>query len=227
MYTRIDRGYELVNHLFSLYLDTHWRREAARLAARQSGRRWLDLCSGTGEMALALSRLQDRDARVIAVDFSLPMLRQAQAKGHSELDLVLADAADLPFGDGTFDLVTIAFATRNLEGTGPLSRFFAEVLRVLAPGGSFIHLETSQPEGRLTRALFHGYVRTTITPIGTLVTGVPGPYRFLTQSVLRFRGQEHLAAGLTEIGFDEVTVHPLLFGAVAIHHAVKRARGES
>ena len=222
MYTRIDHGYELVNHLFSLWLDVRWRAVAARQAAERGGARWLDLCTGTGEMAAALSRRAPPGTQVVALDFSAPMLHRARAKRDAtDVGFVLGDAGRLPFGDGAFDLVTISFATRNLRGAGPLETFFSEVHRVLAPGGSFVHLETSQPEGDLTGRLFRGYVRAAVTPIGRLVTGAAGPYRFLTTSVLRFHGARELTDILEESGFDEVTVDPMLLGAVAIHHAVK------
>jgi demethylmenaquinone methyltransferase/2-methoxy-6-polyprenyl-1,4-benzoquinol methylase len=222
MYTRIDRGYELVNHLFSLYMDRGWRRRAARMAASQGGSRWLDLCTGTGEMALDLERLAPPGTKVLAADFSLPMLRQALRKpGANKVGFALADAGELPFADETFDLVTISFATRNLESSKPLEVFFCEVRRVLRPGGVFVHLETSQPPSPPINALFRGYVRATIPLLGRLVTGVAGPYRFLAGSVVRFHGAEELAEILRRSGFAQVGLSPLLLGAVAIHRAVK------
>jgi len=222
MYTRIDGGYELVNHLFSLWLDVGWRRRAASRAAATGGERWLDVCTGTGEMAIDLRRLAPEGTRVVGLDFSLPMLRHVRDKTSSAgVDLVLGDAGRLPFEDESFDLATISFATRNLKAAGPLEGFFAEVHRVLRPGGSFVHLETSQPESGPVRALFRTYVRATITPLGRLVTGAPGPYRFLTKSVLKFHGRQELSEVLARAGFEEVTVEPLLLGAVAIHSATK------
>jgi demethylmenaquinone methyltransferase/2-methoxy-6-polyprenyl-1,4-benzoquinol methylase len=223
MYARIDRGYELVNHLFSFGLDVSWRRRAARRATDRGGARWLDLCTGTGEMASELARSGAAvGALVVGTDFSLPMLRVAKAKRADEsgVSLVLADARELPFADGAFDVVTISFATRNLRD-GPLGPFFAEVLRVLAAGGRFVHLETSQPESRFVKALFRLYVRSAITPLGVLVTGAAGPYRFLTRSVERFFGRDEFAAVLLDAGFESVSSETVMLGAVAIHEAVK------
>lgn len=222
MYTRINRGYELVNHLFSLNMDTGWRRRAARLAAEGSGARWLDLCTGTGEMAIDLRRLAPEGAEVIGADFSRPMLRQARAKpGAERIAFLLADAAALPFAEASFDLVTISFATRNLAGAGPLETFFREIHRVLRPGGRFVHLETSQPPSRPINFVFRHYVRATIPPLGRLVTGSTGPYRFLASSVVRFHGAAELTALLRAAGFSRVEHQALLFGAVAIHRASK------
>lgn len=220
MYTHIDEGYELVNHLFSAGLDRAWRGRAAEVAAASGGARWLDLCTGTGEMAAALARRAPPGVTVTALDFSLPMVRHARAKSaNGGVRFLLGDAARLPFADGSFDLVTISFATRNLEAGGPLEGFFREVRRVLAAGGSFVHLETSQPAVAPVRALFRAYVRATVTPLGRLVTGAAGPYRFLTRSVLGFHDLGGLAALLEAAGFAEVTARPLMLGAVAIHEA--------
>ena len=220
MYGRIDRGYETVNHLFSLGLDVRWRRAAAARAARLGGTRWLDLCTGTGEMAAELVRLAPGRVRLVAVDFSRPMLARARDKV-GEVDRLLGDAGRLPFDRGSFDLVTLSFATRNLARAAPLERFFGEARRVLRPGGSLVHLETSQPGSPLVRALFRAWVRATVTPLGVLVTGAAGPYRFLTSSVLGFHGSAELAELLRAAGFSEVTAEPLMLGAVAIHHAVR------
>lgn len=222
MYTRIDRGYELVNHLFTLNLDRWWRRKAARLAAEHREGRWLDLCTGTGEMAMALAGRATGETRVFAVDFSLPMIRQARSKPNAVgVEFLISDAATLPFGEGTFDLVTISFATRNLESSRPLEVFFGEVHRILSPGGTMVHLETSQPTNPAVSSLFKLYVKSTIPPLGKLVTGAVGPYRFLASSVLRFHGAAELEGILTRAGFADVESSPLLLGAVAIHRAVK------
>ena len=114
---------------------------------------------------------------------------------------------------------TISFATRNLKAAAPLESFFSEVRRVLRPGGCFVHLETSQPESSAVRAMFRAYVKATITPLGRMVTGAPGPYRFLTRSVLGFHDGGELTEILERAGFAEVHVEPLLLGAVAIHSA--------
>ncbi len=222
MYTRIDRGYELVNHLFTLNLDRWWRRRAARLASEHRAGRWLDLCTGTGEMAIALNDRARDDTTVVAVDFSLPMVRQARGKPKSEgIDFLIADASQLPFSEGSFDLVTISFATRNLKSSKPLEVFFGEIHRILSQGGMLVHLETSQPTSPVVNPLFRTYVKATIPPLGKLVTGAAGPYRFLANSVLRFHGREELDRLLVGSGFSEVDSSPLLLGAVAIHRAVK------
>ena len=220
MYTQIDQGYELVNHLFSFYLDVWWRRRAIQIAQEGGGAKWLDLCTGTGETAIALKERAPEGTLIVGADFSQSMLSVASSKpGADGVRWTLADASKLPFEDGTFDLVTISFATRNLKAAKPLPSFFSEIRRVLAPGGRFVHLETSRPPNSVINFFFRQYVRASVVPLGTIVTGAAGPYRFLTSSVLEFHGAEELSGIMRESGFSRVEHHPIMLGGVAIHVA--------
>lgn len=211
--------YEWVNRVLTLGLDRPWRRAAAERAVRDGGTRWLDVCSGTGEMAQNLSRRAPGDVEIVALDFSLPMLSQARAKAMPRpVGFVLGDVKRLPFPDRTFDLVTISFATRNINLSRPvLAAIFAEFRRVLRPGGRFVNLETSQPKNRLVRALFHAYVKLMVKRVGTRISGSRAGYAYLSSTIPKFYGGDELAAILKEAGFDSVSVRRLLFGAAAIH----------
>ncbi len=218
--------YERVNHVLTLGLDVPWRRRAARIAARGGGPRWLDVCSGTGDMARHLRRWAEPGTRIVALDFCRPMLARSAGRpaGEAVFDFVLADAALLPFPDASFDLLTVAFATRNLNlSRAGLTGTFREFLRVLKPGGRFVNLETSQPRFRPVRLIFRAYVRVFVLPIGRRLSGSNAGYDYLSRSIPEFYPAEELAAILMEAGFPAVTFRRFLFGASAVHLAVKWA----
>ncbi|HOW84378.1 MAG TPA: ubiquinone/menaquinone biosynthesis methyltransferase [Candidatus Aminicenantes bacterium] len=224
IFGEIAGSYERVNRVLTLGLDRGWRRRAARRAARGGGSRWLDVCSGTGEMARDLARLAPAGTEIAAVDFSLPMLARARTKpGLERTGFVLGDVKRLPFPDATFDLVTISFATRNINISRPiLEATFREFLRVLRPGGRFVNLETSQPAVPVVRALFHAYVGILVRRVGWRMSGALAGYAYLASSIRAFYGPGELAGILLGAGFDEVAFERLFFGAAAIHVSRKR-----
>jgi demethylmenaquinone methyltransferase/2-methoxy-6-polyprenyl-1,4-benzoquinol methylase len=207
----------------TLGLDGFWRASAARTAAAAGGRRWLDVCSGTGDMAGELAALAPQGASICAADFSPEMIAGARSRpGMERVEFVLAGAGALPFGDGTFDLLTMSFATRNVQtGTGDLAAAFREFSRVLVPGGRLVTLETSQPPNALVRACFHLFTRTWVAPVGSLVSGSREAYAYLAGSMRAFHGAEELAGVIRGAGFARVEYRRMCFGAVAVHSAVK------
>ena len=223
IYSEIPERYEIANHVLTLGLDRLWRRRAARIAVEGSGTRWIDLCSGTGEMAALLKRLAGSDCKVFAADFSMPMLSRARSKREtSEILFALSEIDALPFPDGCFDLATVSFATRNIDRGGEtLVHAFREIFRVLRPGGRFVNLETSRPRNPFVRTLFHSYVRLFVRPIGGAITGSEAGYAYLSSSILRFYSRDQLSEILRETGFSEVESIPLFFGAAAVHTAVR------
>lgn len=223
VFSEVAGRYELVNHAMTWGLDIVWRRKAARLAAAQGGTRWMDMCSGTGEMAVYLDRLAGGKAEVVAADFSMPMISKAAAKPDAQKVLfTLADAKSLPFPDASFDLVTISFATRNMNlDRENLTRCFSEFHRVLRPGGRFVNVETSQPPSGLVRKLFHFYVRITVKPLGRIISGSSAGYTYLSRTIPRFYEAEELADIMRQAGFPKVGFQRMMFGVVAIHQAVK------
>lgn len=223
IFSEVSYNYELVNHVLTLGLDICWRRRAAREAALAGGSLWLDVCSGTGEMAQNLSRLAGKGVKIVSVDFCFPMVSQALKKSNvHRILLTLAEAKSLPFPDQTFDLVTISFATRNINPRRDLLLDnLREFWRVLKPGGRFVNLETSQPSIKIFRRLLHFYVRLVVKPVGSFLSGSPAGYSYLSSTIPRFYPPEEFSLILKQAGFERVFFRPLLFGVSAIHTAIK------
>jgi demethylmenaquinone methyltransferase/2-methoxy-6-polyprenyl-1,4-benzoquinol methylase len=151
------------------------------------------------------------------------MLAVARKKPQAErINFVAADIKDLPFEDSSFNLLTMSFATRNINlNRETLTRSFAEYYRVLKPGGCFVNVETSQPKSPLIRKCFHSYIKLFVKAIGSGVSGSRTAYAYLAGTIPRFYSAEELADIMREAGFEEVTFQRCLFGAVAIHQARK------
>ena len=223
MFADVPATYELVNHVLTLGLDVLWRRRAARIAATANPGRWADMCTGTGDMAVCLSRLAPEGTSVCGVDFSEPMLAEARKKPEAQgIEFVAADIKALPFDDATFDLVTMSFATRNINlSRDILIQSFAEYYRVLKPGGQFVNVETSQPSVPLIRKCFHMYIKLFVKVIGGRISGSKDAYTYLATTIPRFYPPEELADIMRQAGFENVTFEKHLLGVVAIHHASK------
>jgi demethylmenaquinone methyltransferase/2-methoxy-6-polyprenyl-1,4-benzoquinol methylase len=225
MFTAVPRRYDLVNHVITWGLDRHWRQKAASECLVTRPRRVLDLCCGTGDLAIAIARLGGSGVEVAGIDFSEPMLGLAAAKAaatNTDMTFVYGDAAALPFADGYFDCVGISFAFRNLTYKNPLVKsYLSEVYRVLAPGGKFVIAETSQPGSSLIRTLYHLYLRCFVTNAGRWLSGNRSAYRYLAESARRFYNTGEVRNLLLASGFKEFTSRPLLLGAAAIYVAVK------
>ena len=178
-------------------------------------------------MAIGLARLAGNNAGLTALDYSRPMLEMAARKAgrsamNGRISFVHGDAADLPFPDGGFDCVGISFAFRNLTYRNPLTeRYLSEVLRVLSSGGRFVIVETSQPESKLVRKIFHFYARWFVYRAGRLLSGNRGAYHYMADSMIHFHEDAQVQAMLTAAGFDRVSARRLLMGAVRIHTAEK------
>jgi len=234
LYAEVAPTYERVNHALTLGLDILWRRRTARRAVavlaglcrrRGAPLRVLDACSGTGELAAAVARRASGSVAVHLADLSAPMLAGARAKPHlSEAALTVAAMESLPFADGAFDLITISFATRNLNRQlAVLRQCLREFHRILAPGGCYCQVETSQPPNRIWRLLFHAYVAFTVRPIGRLISGSRSGYAYLAHTIPRFMTAAEFDALLAETGFVGVG-HELLGGGIgAIHWAARPA----
>lgn len=221
MFAGIAPRYDFLNHLLSGGSDVRWRKRAARVLAIRPGERLLDLCSGTGDLALELRRTSGGAARVIAADFTLEMLALGRAKFRSHSAPIPETAADglrLPFPSGSFDAAAAAFGVRNFEDLGQGLR---EVRRVLKPDGRLLILEFApEPVGPL-RPLVVFYLRHVLPLLGGLISGAGTAYRYLPESMGRWPNPSELAAKLREEGFSSVEVHPLSFGVAVIHLARK------
>lgn len=227
MFMAVPPRYDLVNRLFTWGRDEHWRQQAAQECLRGHPQRILDLCCGTGDLALRLARSRDNDDLVMGIDFSPPMLEIARKKaehdGLSEkVTFICGDVSDLPFPDGYFDCIGIGFALRNLTYKNPKAlRYLAEVLRVLRPEGRFVIVESSQPETKLIRKLVHLYLRYYVSRLGYMLSGNRGAYQYLAESAARFYNVGELRNLMLEVGFSRFMSRRMAFGAVAIHVATK------
>jgi demethylmenaquinone methyltransferase/2-methoxy-6-polyprenyl-1,4-benzoquinol methylase len=227
IFIAVPPRYDLVNHIITWGWDWWWRRKAARQCWQARPARVLDLGCGTGDLTIEIARLVHDDAAVTGIDYSLPMLELAVKKAASSAvrrkpSFVHGDAAQLPFPDGLFDCVGISFAFRNLTYRNPLARrHLAEVGRVLRPGGRYVIVESSQPRSKLVRRLFHLYLRWFVFPVGRWLSGNRKAYHYLAESATRFYDAEEVAAMLREAGFGQVYFRRLLFGAAAVHVAIR------
>ncbi len=221
MFDRIAGAYSLVNTLVSFGRDKHWRREAVRLAKVRHGDELLDVCCGPGELADAFAAARPAPARITACDFSEGMLdaaRRRQRRRARPIQLVLADAADLPFSDASFDIVSCGFGLRNLADA---AAGLAEFHRVLRPGGRLVLLEFAMPPARLPRAIYRLYFLHVLPAVAGLVSGDWQAYRYLPRSVLSFPDRAGIVASLRQAGFTVVDVFPLTRGIVSVYRARK------
>jgi len=222
IFSHIAGRYDSFNALASMGIDRLWRRELVRTAHLNADSRVLDLCAGTGDVAFAIAR-QAAPAHIMVTDFTPEMLEIAEQKaadydGPTRLEFQLADAQALPFADESFDVVTVAFGVRNLPER---ERNFAEVLRVLKPGGRYLILEFSRPPFAPWRGVYHVYLRHAIPAIGGALTGDHESFVYLNDSIRRFPVQPELAAELRAAGFSAISWKDLTGGIVALHTAVK------
>ena len=226
MFGGIAPRYDLLNHLLSLNMDRKWRRRAAAELAASPGETILDLCGGTGDLALAVARAAP-GATVICCDFSHPMLRLAAPKmvraGVAGRCLLLeGDGLALPLRDASVDGITVGFGVRNLADP---DAGFREMLRVLRPSGRLVVLEFSSPQGPLLSRIYRAYLHRLLPRVGDAASGADGPYGYLARTIAAWPDAPSLAGRLREAGFAAVGWHLLTRGIVAVHTALKGAGG--
>ncbi len=218
MFSSIAPRYDLLNHVLSFNVDRLWWRRTARTFSRvlrQPDATVLDLCCGTGDMTFALRRRSgDSSTKILGADFSHAMLALARAKDvRASLQWVEADALRLPFPDGSFDLVTSAFGFRNLADYNAGLR---EIARVLRPGGECGILDFGEPRGAIGK-LYRVYFKHVLPKVGTLISGVQGPYAYLPDSVERFPEPEEMLDRVRRAGFREASWTPYTFGIAGLY----------
>jgi len=227
IFTAVPGRYDLINRIFTFGLDESWRLKAARLCLESHPELILDLCCGTGDLAIRLAQLADYKTTLIGLDYSLPMLERGREKAShfslkNSLTFINGDVTGLPFPDGYFDCIGISFAFRNLTYKNPKTqRYLAEIVRVLKKGGRFVIVESSQPPNPIIRKIDHFYLRTFVRWMGSYLSKNKPAYKYLTESASRFYTAEELGDLLVSAGFSKVAIKRLLFGATAIHVAVK------
>jgi len=221
MFGRIARRYDLANRLLSGGLDRSWRRRLVAGVEKAGVDAVLDLACGSGDVAFALSRALRPGCRVVGADFSPPMLFEAERKRSAarlaEPTFVLGDALNLPFPDGSFQAVTLAFGLRNMPSR---ERCLGEIRRVLRPGGRLFVLEFSQPSPWV-RPGYTFYLGRLLPVIAGAITGDRPAYEYLNRTISEFPGAEELAREIRAAGYDPVTHERMTFGIVALHEGVK------
>jgi demethylmenaquinone methyltransferase / 2-methoxy-6-polyprenyl-1,4-benzoquinol methylase len=229
MFTSIAPRYDLLNHVLSFNVDRLWWRRTARTFAQilsQPDVRVLDLCCGTGDMTFALRKEAGHSgSRILGADFSHAMLQrarsksldQASANGSAMPGWIEADALGLPFSGEHFGLVTSAFGFRNLADYDAGLR---EIARVLKPGGECGILDFSEPKGRMG-ALYRVYFKQVLPRVGTMISGVRGPYAYLPNSVERFPAPDEMLARMRRAGFCEASWTPYTFGIAGLYRGRK------
>ena len=223
MFDQIAPRYDLLNHVLSCNIDRVWWRRAARSFRQVLARpdaQILDLCCGTGDMTLALLRRRPKNGRpVLAADFAHQMLLRGAAKFVPRGAIALeADALHLPLPAGSIDLLTTAFGFRNLANyRAGLEEFY----RTLKPGGELGILDFSEPGGLMGK-LYAFYFRRVLPAVGSLISGVSGPYRYLPSSVRRFPAPTELLQTMQSVGFEQVSWTPYSFGIAGLYRGVKR-----
>ena len=226
MFTSIAPRYDLLNHVLSFNIDRMWWRRTARAFSHIlacSDARILDLCCGTGDMTFALRRRAGKSsARILGADFSHAMLQRAAVKSSSTPDnlspsWIEADALSLPFPSAHFDLVTSAFGFRNLAD---YNAGLNEIIRVLRPGGECGVLDFGEPKG-LMGAVYRIYFKQVLPRVGTMISGVRGPYAYLPASVERFPPPEEMLARMKRAGFAEANWTPYTFGIAGLYRGRK------
>jgi demethylmenaquinone methyltransferase / 2-methoxy-6-polyprenyl-1,4-benzoquinol methylase len=222
MFTSIAPKYDLLNHVLSMNVDRYWWWRTARRfrpILQRKGSNVLDLCCGTGDMAFALYRAAGVDgAMVTGVDFSAAMLARARQKsGQRPMKWVEADALNLPFENAKFDLVTSAFGFRNLANYDEGLR---EIYRVLNDGGEVGILDFGEPKGLIGK-FYQFYFRHVLPKIGTMLSGVAGPYAYLPESVSRFPSPEEMQQRMLAAGFRQASFTPYTFGIAGLYWGKK------
>ena len=214
MFAGIAHRYDFLNHFLSISIDRHWRNLAVakvRELVPWAAPSCLDVCSGTGDLAIALRR--SLSAGVVATDFCHPMLTRAAGK-ESSVPNVEADALMLPFRDASFDVLTIAFGLRNLED--PI-RGLREFHRLLRPNGAMVVLEFSKPVIPVLREAFGFYFRHILPRLGGVISGDAAACQYLHDSVVRFPNQKELLELMRAVGFQKVNYVNLSGGIAALH----------
>jgi demethylmenaquinone methyltransferase/2-methoxy-6-polyprenyl-1,4-benzoquinol methylase len=206
MFSSIAPRYDLLNHLLSMNVDRLWWNRTAREFAhilRNPQSSVLDLCCGTGDMTFALyGHAGASKPKMVGADFSAAMLERARRKGAGKpIEWIEADALHMPFADRSFDLATSAFGFRNLANYDAGLR---EIYRVLRQDGEIGILDFSEPKGAFGR-LYRFYFKNVLPRIGTMISGVKGPYAYLPASVERFPEPDEMLERMKSAGFREVS----------------------
>jgi demethylmenaquinone methyltransferase/2-methoxy-6-polyprenyl-1,4-benzoquinol methylase len=224
VFTSVAQNYDLMNDVMSFGIHRLWKRFTLELCGLRPGQRVLDLAGGTGDLALKQARIVGDSGEVVLADINADMLRRGRDRMIDrglvgQVDTVQCNAEILPFADNHFDCITIAFGLRNVTDK---AKALQSMRRVLKPGGRLCVLEFSHPLCQPLEKLYDLYSFSVLPRMGALIAGDRASYRYLAESIRRHPDQETLRRiMLDDGGFDEVEVHNLSGGIVALHRAFK------
>jgi demethylmenaquinone methyltransferase/2-methoxy-6-polyprenyl-1,4-benzoquinol methylase len=225
MFAQIAPRYDLLNHLLSLNIDKRWRAKTLKKLNLLPGVPVLDVCTGTGDLAIAMSRRLGHGTEIVGTDFCPQMLdiaREKQTKHlpqHDELRFVEADTQNLPFSDNYFQCVSVAFGLRNVNDT---LKGLREMIRVTRPGGTVAVLEFSKPTMIGLKQLYNAYFQYILPRIGqAMARNDRSAYEYLPQSVQQFPSGEALAAVMRSAGLQDVELMPMTMGVVTLYCGTK------
>lgn len=216
LFSAIAPRYDLLNDLQSFGLHRRWKRRLVKLAAPQPGEGALDVCCGTGDIALALAQ---RGAEVTGLDFNPAMLAIAQKKvGNAAIRFVSGDAQALPFPDRSFEIVTVGYGLRNLSDWKMGLR---EMWRVAKPGGRLLVLDFARPDNPVWRGLYFAYLRCVVPVFGKLFCGDAQAYAYILQSLKNYPAQHGVAEEMKALQCSEVRIITFLGGVMSINYGKK------
>jgi ubiquinone/menaquinone biosynthesis methyltransferases len=222
LFARIAGRYDLINDLQSFGLHRVWKQRVVRMARVSAGDNALDLCCGTGDIALALHAA---GAKVVGLDFTQEMLNVAerraapmQGKRRDELSFIRGDAQSIPFPENSFDIVTVGYGLRNLASW---EQGLREMLRVAKPGGRLVVLEFGKPDNGFLRWCYFTYLRLFVPVLGWLFCGNASAYGYILESLKHYPAQRGVAAKMKELGLGNIRIVNLLFGVMSINYGEK------
>lgn len=222
MFDWVAFRYDLFNRMATFGLDGSWRRHAAGLVPARGGMRVVDVCAGTGDMALELLRRLGGGSLVLGLDFSSHMLALCRGKlpeGANNVALAMGRSETMPLRSGSVDAACCSFALRNLEPV--MDRFLEELFRILKPGGKAVLLETGYPTAPVLRQAHDLYLRRVLPLEGRLLTGKSPPFRYLAESVVRFSKPDEFCRRVEAAGFHNALFHRLSWGIATAYAADK------
>jgi len=222
IFSTITKKYDFLNHLLSLGRDIAWRRYAARKVCFFQTYRFLDVATGTGDMAIEAAHMHPR-IRVIAVDFVRQMMDRGRAKigkGHlrDRIRMLVSDALHLPFHDNSFDVAGIAFGIRNIPNRVVVLQ---EMNRVVVPGGQVMVLEMTLPRNRLLRGVYQIYLNRILPTLARAFSPNPAAYSYLADSIMHFPEVEDFVGLMDQAGIKMVQKYPLTLGITHLYIGVK------
>jgi demethylmenaquinone methyltransferase / 2-methoxy-6-polyprenyl-1,4-benzoquinol methylase len=226
-YSRIYKTYDLVNRLFTFGQDKKWRLQTVKACLSENPGRILDLCCGTGDLALGIAREGDRNLRITGFDLNPQMLAVARNKAHrfhiESVEFLQGDAGSMPFDDLEFDRITIGFGFRNLTWENPnRGKHLEEISRVMKHGAKLLILESAVPKNPFIGLFYRLYLRLILIPLGGLLSGDWNAYRYLAGSSSGFFDFATLKTMLNQYGLYLEMGRKYLFGTVNLLIATKK-----